>query len=104
MAGCHAFGALLVMGFLPSASPLSAGDVRPADLAALIDKADKLVVLESPRPGAAVLFESAERRDLDALKAALKVESPKGLMHCMCDGTPALVLYAKGEKIGQVTN
>ena len=95
---------LLAMTFLLAAPPLRASDVRPADLAQLIDKADKLVVLESPRQGAKVLFESADRRDLVALKSALKVERPEQLLHCMCDGTPALVLYAKGEKIGQITN
>jgi len=81
-----------------------ADDVRPADLAQLIDKADKLVVLESPRQGAKVLFESAARSDLDTLKSALKVELPERSLHCMCDGTPALALYAKGEKIAQITN
>jgi hypothetical protein len=95
---------LLATTFLLAASPLRASDVWPPDLAQLIAKADKLVVLESPRQGAKVLFESAERRDLDALKSALKVESPEQFLHCMCDGTPALVLFAKGEKIGQITN
>jgi hypothetical protein len=75
----------------------SANDVRPADLGELIDKVDKLVVLETPRQGEKVLFESADRRDLDALKSALKADRPKHLFHCMCDLTPALVLYAKGE-------
>jgi len=95
---------LLFTTILVSPSQVRADDVRPGDLAQLIDKADKLVVLESPREGAKVLFESTERRDLDALKSALKVESPQHRLHCMCDGTPALVLYAKGEKIGQITN
>jgi hypothetical protein len=95
---------LLAMAFAFGTPLLDAGEVRPADLANLIDKADKLVVLESPREGAKVLFESAERADLDALKAALKVERPERRFHCMCDGTPALALYAKGEKIGQITN
>ena len=60
-----------------AALPLRADDVRPADLGELIDKADKVVVLESPRKDAKVLFESAARSDLDALKAALKVERPE---------------------------
>lgn len=92
------------MTFALAVVPLHAGDVSPAELARLIDKADKLVVLESPRQGAKVLFESTERSDLDALKSALKVERPERFLHCMCDGTPAFFLYAKGEKIAQITN
>jgi hypothetical protein len=95
---------LVAMSLAPAAPPPDADDVRPADLAQLIDKADKVVVLESPRQGAKVLFESAARSDLDALKSALKVQRPERPLHCMCDGTPALALYAKGEKIGQITN
>jgi hypothetical protein len=98
------FPLLVAVTFALAASHLYADDVRPAELAQLIDKADKLVVLESPQPGAKVLFESSEKRDLDALKSALRLERPKQFLHCMCDGTPALVLYAKGEKIGQITN
>src|SRR5258706_16047259 len=91
-----ALTSLLVMASLVAALPLQADDARPIDLDKLIDKADKLVVLETPRKGAKILFESTERRDMDGLKSALKVEHPKQFLHCMCDGTPALVLYAKG--------
>jgi hypothetical protein len=80
------------------------GLVQADELSKLIDRADSLVVLEAPRDGAAVLFESAERRDLDALKQSLQVEQPDQYMHCMCDGTPAIFLYAKAQKIGQITN
>ena len=41
-----------LLAFLLAASPLHADDVRPADLGELIDKADKLVVLETPRQAA----------------------------------------------------
>jgi hypothetical protein len=87
-----------------AAPPEELRDVKPEELAALIDRADKLVVLESPREKARVLFESKERKDLDALKVVLKVKTPTRHLHCMCDGTPALELYAKGERIGLVTN
>jgi hypothetical protein len=79
------------------------GDVRPGDLARLIDRADRLVVLRDPW-GEDVLFQSAERSDLDALKAALRVERPDQYLHCKCDGTPAIYLYSGAEKIGQITN
>jgi hypothetical protein len=98
------FASLLVITFVGSGLRSPAGAAQPEELAQLIDRADKLVVLQSPREGAAVLFESSDRRDRDALKAALRVEFPKRYLHCMCDGTPAIVLYAKGEKIGQITN
>jgi hypothetical protein len=78
--------------------------VKPDDLARLIDRADKVVVSDTPRDKAKVLYESADRKDLDALKAALKVTAPDRPLHCMCDGTPAIDLFAKGERIGRLTN
>lgn len=80
------------------------GAVETGDLAKLFDRADKLVVFQEPWDGSAVLFESSNRRDLDALKMSLRVEQPEEFLHCKCDGTPAIVLYANGVKIGQVTN
>jgi hypothetical protein len=80
-------------------------DVRPDELARLIDRADKLVVIDNGFDvGRTVLFESSERGDLDALKAAFRVERPDHFVHCMCDGTPAIILSAGGEEIGKITN
>jgi hypothetical protein len=78
----------------------------PEDLAELIDRAEKLVVLQEPFDGAEVLFESSERSDLDALKSSLRVERPQPnhYVHCKCDGTPAILFYANGQVIGQLTN
>jgi hypothetical protein len=76
----------------------------PDDLSRLIDQADKLVVRQEPWEGSEVLFESSDRRDLDAFKASLRVEHPEKYLHCMCDGTPAVFLYANGQQIGQITN
>lgn len=87
-----------------SAAPPVVADVKPEDLARLIDRADKVVVSDTPWEKAKVLYESADRKDLDALKAALKVTAPDRPLHCMCDGTPAIDLYAKGERIGRLTN
>lgn len=78
--------------------------MQPRDLTRLIDRADKVVVLQRPCGGCGVLFESSDRRDLDTLKASLRVEMPERHLHCMCDGTPAIFLYANGEKIGEITN
>lgn len=75
-----------------------------AELAGLIDRADRLVVRESPRGKTGILFESEDRRDLNALKGAIKVTRPDRYVHCMCDGSPAIELYRKGELIGQITN
>src|SRR5215208_5600432 len=101
--------ALLVTPLVPlcgsaSAAPPAVADVKPDDLARLIDRADKVVVSDTPREKAKVLYESADRKDLDALKAALKVTAPDRPLHCMCDGTPAIDLFAKGERIGRLTN
>ncbi len=76
----------------------------PDGLAGLIDGADRLVVLESPDQGAAVLFRSSDRRDLDALKAAARVGEPDSPVHCMCDGTPAIFLYAGEREVGRISN
>jgi hypothetical protein len=79
-------------------------DVKPDELARLIDRADRLAVKENLFGEGAVLFESSDRNDLDALKAALQVERPGRFMHCMCNGNPVIVLSANGEPIGRITN
>jgi hypothetical protein len=84
--------------------PIDVSNAQSEDLGKLIDRADRLIVLQEPWDGAAVLFESSKRRDLSALKASLRVERPEQYLHCMCFGTPAIFLYANGRKIGQVTN
>jgi hypothetical protein len=95
---------LPVIAVVASTIRSGGGAVQPDELARLIDRADKLVVLQGPWDGSAVLFESSDRRDLDALKSSLRVERPEQDLHCMCDGTPAIFLYANGEKVGQLTN
>src|SRR5688500_12459290 len=91
-------------GVAGAASPVPGDDVETGDLARLIDKADRVVVLQGPRPGAAVLYESSRRNDIDALRAAMAVNRPGRYLHCMCDGTPTLVFYSQGKIIGQVSN
>lgn len=86
-----------------SATP-EGGPVKPEELANLIDRADRIVILESPMAKAPVLYESTARQDLDALKAALRVLVPEDPLHCMCIGAPAIELYSKGKRIESITN
>jgi hypothetical protein len=79
-------------------------EVHPAELADLIDRADRVVIRQEPGDVSPVLYESSDRRDLDSLKAALQVERPDRFEHCMCNGTPAIYLYAGGRELGRVTN
>lgn len=78
--------------------------VSPERLAALIHEANRIVVAESPMKDAETLFESSERRDLDALSKAMEVTKPDEWFHCMCIGTPALYLYRDGELLAEITN
>ncbi len=75
----------------------------PKALARLIDRADKLVVLGDLEKSN-VVFESTDRKDLDALKAAVSVRVPINAPHCACYGRERIVLYAKGVELGWVSN
>ena len=76
---------------------------RPQALEPIIDRCDRVVVLASPMQGARVLYESRDRRDLQALKAATAVLPPDEPTHCLCIGRQAIVLYAGGERAARVT-
>lgn len=80
--------------------------VIPGELTALIEQADKLVVLESPMRDAKILFTSCDRKDLVELKeaAVVAVPIPGPGFHCMCIGTPAIQLYKNNEKLALITN
>lgn len=78
--------------------------VSPERLTSLIGEANRLVVTESPLHDAKKLFESGERKDLDALSKALVVAKPDEWLHCMCIGTPAIYLYKDKELLAEVTN
>jgi hypothetical protein len=83
----------------------SGGTNQPEDLAALIDQADKLVVLDTRSEELPVLFESSDRRDLEELKTSLRVNPSEEGKYCTCGyGSPTIVLYANGEKIGEIAN
>lgn len=66
--------------------------VIPERLTTLIAKADRVVVKDTRLEKEQLLFESAKRKDLDALAKALVVEKPEQEFHCMCAGTEALLI------------
>ncbi|MEZ5328687.1 MAG: hypothetical protein R3F19_26880 [Verrucomicrobiales bacterium] len=78
--------------------------VSPEQMTALIGEADRVVVTESPMKDAKKLFESRERKDLDALSTALVVVKPDEWFHCMCIGTPAIYLYKDDKLLAQISN
>ena len=78
--------------------------VVPEHLTALIGDADRVVVTESPLQDAKKLFESRERKDLDALSKALVVIKPDEWFHCMCIGTPAIYLYKNDKLLAHISN
>lgn len=72
--------------------------VKPEQLTKTILKANRIVVLQSPRNGSRELFASEKRADIESFAAAVEVAKPRSGFHCMCDGTPAVHLY-DGEKL-----
>lgn len=78
--------------------------VDPSMLSQLIEKADRVIVRESPWVDSKILFESKNRADLVALKQSLIVEKPMDWFHCRCDGTPAIYIYSSDGEVVQVTN
>jgi len=78
--------------------------VEPGNLYALIDQADRVVVCRSPMEIEVVLFESADRADLEALKESVQVHTPEESFHCMCLGEPLIYLYEGSDILAEVTN
>lgn len=78
--------------------------VVPEHLTALIGDADRVVVTDTPMQDAKKLFESRDRKDIDALSKALVVVKPDEWFHCMCIGTPAIHLYKDDKVLAQITN
>lgn len=76
----------------------------PEKLAELIKTADRLVVKESPIGDSALLFESPDQSDIEALARCLVVQIPEEGVHCMCDGAPAILLYRGDEQVLELTN
>jgi len=78
--------------------------VNPEKLTQLIERADRVIVRETPWVNSIILFESENRTDLDALNQCLLIEKPKEFFHCKCDGTPAIFIYCNDNTVIQVTN
>jgi hypothetical protein len=76
--------------------------VNPAELAALIDRADKVVVDASPGPEPERLYSSSDRKDLSELKTAISIEPPEGTFHCLCIPFMGIQLLWKKEKLGTI--
>ena len=87
-----------------AAGKTDAHPVEPAKLDALIKRADKIVVLDSPEKGAKVLFTSTDANDIAEFNEALTVMPPKEWFHCMCMGAPAVRLYRGETELALVTS
>jgi hypothetical protein len=82
--------------------------VSPEQLAALIGRANRVLVVELLSKNPKKLFESRERKDLDALSTAfstvIAANKPGARFRCMCVGTPAIYIYKDDELLAWVTN
>ena len=78
--------------------------VNPAQLLALIERADKVEVYTSyTYKRTAVLYSSTYRKDISALKDALSIEPPDGgIFLCTCLPSLELVLYRNGKELASV--
>lgn len=74
------------------------------DLDQVLARAVRVVVKSSPMEGAAILFESTDRQDLDDLRSSLTLDPPGEWFHCMCNGSPALYVYQPNGELTLLTN
>lgn len=86
--------------------------VKPEEISALIQAADKIVVYGvgyavadhvNPSPGHAVLYTSSDPRDISELKAALTIEVPKDWFRCACMPSMEIVLFRKDKNLGFIS-
>ena len=86
--------------------------VKPEEISALIQAADKIVVYGvgyavadhvNPSPGHAVLYTSSDPKDISELKAALTIEVPKDWFRCACMPSIEIVLFRKGKNLGFIS-
>ncbi len=81
--------------------------VKPAQLYALIQKADQVIVSE-PEVGSEgqvkVLFSSSDPKDISELRKAITLEPPGAWFVCMCIGSPQIRLLRKGKELVFLSN
>lgn len=65
--------------------------------------ADRIVVTQSPADET-ILFQSADRSDIESFSNALKLAVPHEYFHCMCIGTPEVRIYEQSKLLASVTN
>jgi hypothetical protein len=101
---------LLIVPLLASSLLVRAGEdktenhVNADDLYKLIRKADRVIVKKSPRRDSAILFQSANRDDIDSLEKALTIIIPRGKFCCACEGEPTIYLYSGKAELISITN
>lgn len=83
--------------------------VDPADLARVLDKADRIAVYDSkmkPVKNRTLLYSSTDRADIESFKDAVSV-SPRTCgewFHCMCFGEELVVMYKCKRKLASLTS
>jgi hypothetical protein len=86
---------------LAAAKPKS-HPVDLAELRALIDRADQVVVEASSHFAFDVVYSSADRRDLSELKTALSLETSEDEFHCLCMPDWRIRLLRKKKEMGTI--
>ena len=78
--------------------------VESARLAAIIEKADRIVVFEHNLKDARVLFNSTARTDLEEFKDAAAIVWPPPGGFCLCLGFPSIRLYRGRSELLRIEN
>ena len=94
---------VLVLASLAAAQQPSANQAT-AELFALIDKADEMVVYSEGFKREFVIYRSSNRKDFDALKAAITLRHGSRPFVCACMDEPEIALLRNGTEIATVWN
>jgi len=83
--------------------------VNPADLARVLDKADRIVVYADRivhRDPHKILYTTTDKADIESFKDAVSVRSPKHRewFHCMCFGEEAVYIYRGKKELASLTS
>jgi hypothetical protein len=74
--------------------------VNPADLTALIDRADEVVVDLMERLNPTIVYSSSDAKDLSELKQALTIEVHEGELHCLCLPVMRIHFFRRSKELG----